>query len=386
MSEPDDNSISGAEPEERAPTLREIAEAAYDEGSSDESGDDGTPDRGDGRDARGRFAPKERAQSEGEAEDDSPPSPDKTTVEAQDRPDPAPKGTSNQPPEHWSAEDRAAFDRLPPDAKSFFMRRYSEMEADYTRKSQQNAQAVQAVNALYPIFQDPDIARSLQESGITALQAIDDWARLHKGAVSSNPQVKASVLYELAERMGFDPAKVFATNRPVDQNVPETLRNDPTFKYVANLTDRTTSDLRALRAEIQQFKQAESARLEQEAVGVTRSQIDAFADEKGQDGKPLRPYFDYVLPRVIAAFKADNTRDLRQVYDEACWADPEVRKHMLQAEQLRQQHAQSNQRAQQAARSNVRGITSPVAKPSQERKGNGSLRDTLENSADEVGF
>jgi hypothetical protein len=226
----------------------------------------------------------------------------------------------------------------------------------------------------------------MQEQGISPIQAVHDWARLHKAAVSANPRDRANVLVELAERMGFDPAKLFAPNRQVDPNVPEALRNDPTFKYVANLTDRTTSDLQALRAEIQQFKQAETQRLEAEAVGVTRSQIDAFADEKGQDGKPLRPYFDHVLPFIIDVFRLNPNADLNQTYDQACWANPEVRKHMLQAEQNRVHQQQSNQRAAQAARGNVRGLTSPVSKPSQDHKGNGSLRDTLENSADEVGF
>ena len=144
--------------------------------------------------------------------------------------------------------------------------------------------------------------------------------------------------------------------------------------------------MQALRAELQQFKQAETQRLEQEAVNVTRGSIDAFADEKGPDGQPLRPYFDHVVQRIIDAFRLNPNRDLNQTYEEACWADPNVRAHMLAAEQNRRSQQQSNERAKLAARSNVRGLTSPVSKPAQEKKGNGSLRDTLENSADEVGF
>ena len=110
------------------------------------------------------------------------------------------------------------------------------------------------------------------------------------------------------------------------------------------------------------------------------------ADEKDKDGRPLRPYFDAVLPYIIDAFRANPQRDLHQTYDEACWAHPQVREQMLQAERNRVSQQYSNERARVAARSNVRGLTSPVSKPSQEKKGNGSLRDTLENSADEVGF
>lgn len=385
----DDNSTFGDNdaPEPREPSLREIAEAAYDDVSEDnqDDGEDGPSDRGDGRDRRGRFAAnKERSQT-GEAEDE-PPSPDKP-AETQTQPDPA-RG-SNQPPEHWSAEDRAAFDRLPPDAKNFFMRRYSEMEADYTRKSQANAQAVQAVNALTPIFQDPDIARSLQENQLHPIQAVQDWARMHKAAISPDYRVRASTLYEIAERMGFDPAKVFATNRQPEPQLPDHLQKDPAVQFFANQASRTEGELQALRAQLQQlqqFQQTETQRSEDEALQRTRQSIDSFADEKGQDGRPLRPYFDRVMQRLINAYKMNPQQDMQQVYDEACWADPQIRKELMHAEWSRQQHSQSNQRAQQAVRSNVRGLTSPVSKPSQEKKGNGSLRDTLENSADEVGF
>ena len=68
------------------------------------------------------------------------------------------------------------------------------MEADYTRKSQQNATAVQAINALTPIFQDPDIARSLQENQMHPIQAIQDWARMHKAALSPDPRIRAGTL------------------------------------------------------------------------------------------------------------------------------------------------------------------------------------------------
>jgi len=66
--------------------------------------------------------------------------------------------------------------------------------------------------------------------------------------------------------------------------------------------------------------------------------------------------------------------------------DEKVRQDLLQAELSRQRNAHSNQRAQQAARSNVRGLTSPVSRQAPVKKGNGSLRDTLESSADEVGI
>src|SRR6187551_2265664 len=194
------NSTSGAEAPQ---SIREVAEAAYDEVTSP---DYEAPESGVARDERGRFAPKE-ARS-GEAEDEAPPSPE-VKAETPVPPDPAREG--NRPPDHWSAEDRAVFAKLPPDAQSMLQRRYSEMEADYTRKSQANASAVQAVNQLAPIFSDPDIQRSLSEWQMHPIAAIQQWAGFHKRAVSPHVQDRAGLLIDLATQMGFDPAKLFAT-------------------------------------------------------------------------------------------------------------------------------------------------------------------------------
>jgi hypothetical protein len=260
------------------------------------------------------------------------------------------------------------------------------MEADYTRKSQANAEAVQVTAALNPVFNDPEIMESLKLNNMHPVQAIYDWARLHKAAVSQNVQTRASVLYEIAERMGFDPAKVFARpSPPVD--LPPEKQNDPAVRYFAELQGRANNDIRALRAELNQFKEQENQRVEAEALKVTRSAIDAFADEKGPDGRPLRPHFDKVIAHITSMFKENPQRDIREAYETACWMDPEVRKILMTEEQNRARQQQANQRALQATKSNVRGMTSPVAKPpGPAKKGNGSLRDTLEASAEEVGF
>ncbi len=388
------NSISGGDdaPEPKQ-SLREIAEAAYDDISSQSDDDIGVEgaepspgDRGDGRDVHGRFVAKEPSQDAGEAKA-KPSSPETPPVETtQKTPDPAAQpGASNQLPEHWSAEDKAMFAKLPQDAQSFLMRRHTEMEADYTRKSQANAEAVQALHSLTPVFQDPDIAKSMQENNFTPMQAIMDWARLHKGAVSANPRDRATTLYEIAERMGFDPARVFAPSRPPVQ-LTEEQKRDPAIMYFADLHSKAVSDLQALRAELTQFKSSEEGRIQEEALRVTRGSIDAFADEKDAQGKPLRPHFDKVIGLIIESLTADPSRDIQSVYEQACWAHPDVRREMLQAEQNRIHQQQSNERARLAAKGNTRGLTSPVSKPTPNEKAQKGLRGALEASAEEVGF
>jgi hypothetical protein len=364
------NSTSG-DSAERPQSIREVAEAAYEEVTSPDS-EESPREGGVQRDERGRFAPKEARTGEHlDAE---------TPVKA---PDPARQG--NQPPDHWSAEDRAVFAKLPPDAQAMLQRRYSEMEADYTRKSQANASAVQAVNALAPIFSDPDIQRSLQEWQVHPVGAIQQWAGFHKRAVSPNFQDRAGLLIDLATQMGFDPAKLFAPNRPPEPQLPPGVKDDPAVRYLANQYGQTASEIQALRNQVQGIQRAEQQKYEQESLKVTRWSIDKYADEKGPDGRPLRPDFDEQLPYILELFQANPERDLQEAYETARRMNPKTFEALVAAEKARVHAQQSVDRAKAANRGNLRGMTAPVNKPTA-KTGNGTLRDILEASADEVGF
>lgn len=386
LNQPQNNSPSNgptpaAEVENRPlPSLRETIESAYD--AEPETTEGGQAQRN--RDTLGRFAAKDV--EPGEAEPRAP-SPEKPITEAQPKaPDPAPAGSSNQAPEHWSAEVKADFDKLPPEGKAILLKRHAEMEADYTRKSQAASGAVQFSNTLAPVFNDPDISRSMRENGLTPVQAIQTWAEVQKRALNPDVRERVSLLVDLSQRMGLDPARLFATAspQPVPGLRPED-QNDPAIRYFADHLGRTTSEIQTLRNELQQMRQAERQQREDESLKATRWGIDQFAAEAGADGRPLRPYFDAVLEDVIELFKANPERDLQDAYERAIWANPQVRAHMLTQQQQVHQSQNAVERAKLAARGNTRGMTSPVSKPTAQ-KGNGSLRDTLESSADEVGF
>ncbi len=133
------------------------------------------------------------------------------------------------------------------------------------------------------------------------------------------------------------------------------------------------------------MQQQDAERQNAEALKVTRWGIDSFAEEKDSNGKPLHPDFDLVLPEIIELFKANPDRDLREAYETARWMRADTRDKLLSQQRSSVEQKAADQRARQAVRGNVRGLTSPVSKPA-EPGGAGSLRDVIENSADEVGF
>jgi len=405
-----ENSQNGA-----PPSLRDIAEQAYDdleEGAEAQASEAPSEGPGEGpvegaaeetlgqddrpRDKSGRWVSKSEGTQPGEAIEPLDPAP-KPKIEVQKPPtDPAaaqvtPAARSNQVPEHWSAEDKATFAKLPKEGQQFLLKRHGDMEAEFTRKSQASAGAVQFTQALAPVFNDPQIAASLKAAGVHPVQAIQEWASWHRMGTSPNQEDKFKLLVGLTQRMGLDPARIFsALNQPpsaTSMGLSEEDLKDPAVKFIADHLGKTQSKLDAIERSQQQREQQEHQARAVQGVRYARSNIDGFADEKSKDGRQLRPHFDAVLPLIIDMFKANPNRNLAEAYDTACWAHPEVRKQLLAAEHYRTQSQSDVARARIAQRGNTRGITTPVARPNgADGPSKGSLRDTLERSADEVGF
>ena len=160
MPDSNPNPSNGADSQtEERPSLRDAAEAAWNEVVEDAPDDDGgsdddgliVDDSGRTRDKRGRWASKDA--QPGEA-DGSPSPDDESTAPPAAPADPAPQGSSNQPPQHWSAQDRELFSKLPPDGQEFLVRRHTEMERDY----QGRVQAAHVLGSLPPQARHPRLS------------------------------------------------------------------------------------------------------------------------------------------------------------------------------------------------------------------------------------
>jgi hypothetical protein len=374
MSDQSQHPTSNGADTEQPQSLREIAEAAYDSVLDQADVEDGVvqPDSsGQPRDERGRFIPKS---PEGEAAPEQAPSPSEETQETdQEHPAPAQPGQAAQPPSNWSAEDRANFEKLPPEGQQFLLRRHSEMESDYQKRVQATTLSNQFVNAVAPVFNDSAIAASLQ--GRSPVEAIHQWAFFHKRAIDPNPNNRIDLLFELADRMQLDPAVVFGRQAQVQAMAftPEELAN-PAFKKFADHIGMLTSRLQASESMWSNLQQGQ----QEAAFRAKRSEIDAFAATKNTDGTPAYPLFDAAMPIMMEIFRADPTKSMADCYHEAVAPFEAANKAKIEQQQ-------SLARAQAAARGNVRGTTAPVSKPAPPAGPRG-IRQVLEESADEVGF
>jgi len=375
-------------PETEAPeprlSLREVAEAAYDEvveisGDDDDDSSSGQNERQ--RDKYGRFVAADQAEDSGEAEAEEPPSPETDDTSQQpEQPHPAPEtGVAAQAPANWSAEARERFQKLPVEDQNFLLQRHHEMESDYQRRVQATAFSNQFVQAVTPVFNDPTIAESLRQENRSPIEAVYQWAGFHKRALSPELKDRVTLLFELANRMQIDPAAVFGLSAtPVSGLSKEDLAN-PAVKKIADTVGQTSARIQALEAEIQRRDQAHA----QAVVVSKRAEIDAFADQRNPDGSAAHPYFDHFLPVIMEHYRNNPNLSVQQCYDMAIGPIRAGEEARVKA-QITQQS--SVQRAQSAVRSNVRGMTAPVGKPSSANGSKRSLREVMEEAADEVGF
>jgi hypothetical protein len=388
--EPNPNANGAAEEQQAPRSLREVAEEAWtevvDEGEYE--GADETPPSGQPRDEFGRFAPR----SDTGEQTDEVPAPTESAPPTPAQPTQPPPGSSSEPPQHWSNEDRAMFARLPREGRDFLLRRHGDMERDYQSKAQASASAVNFTTALAPIFDDPVIAKSLNDVGANPYHAISEWAAFHKRALSNDPRERFGLLRDLAVQMNFDPAAVFAGHPSAAQQVqlpagiPPEVANSPAFRYITDQLNNALSSVTTLESKLTDYQSTGERQRQQEVFERTRADIYSYADEVDQQGRRLRPDFDTVIPQILDLVRANPATSIHDAYETARWMNPTTRSALIAAGHNAQSSAANVRRAQAAVRGNVRGSTTlPVAKPKPET-GKRSLRDVIDESAEEVGF
>src|SRR5215831_4784870 len=395
------NSNGSTQPEAPRRTLREVAEAAWDEVVEDAPDDDEespieepVDEGGQPRDKMGRFVAKEPSEpGEADGEEPTQPRPEITAPQPPEGTTQPAQAESSEAPANWSAEHRQLFDRQPPEVKAFILERHQSMEGDYQRRVQATVPATQFVQSVAPVFNDPTVAASLQHFGLSPSQAVQEWGAVHKRMFGPDMRDRYLLLSQLAQQMGIslNPAAASQSNQPVGQRPPgltqEELAN-PAIHWFADNVSQTSNAVAQLTNRLQQMEQAAAGREYAEAFQRVQWGINQLADEKGPDGQRLRPYFDdpEVAQVMTDLLRANPGRDVAQTYEQVQYMIPRIRAAISAAETAKAQAKKDAGRAAQAARSNIRGRTSPVTGPNAANGQARTLRETLEATADEIGL
>lgn len=188
---------------------------------------------------------------------------------------------------HWPDADKSIFSTLPRQVQQRWLDREKEQQRGLDAKFQEIAGFRREREVLDEMFQP--YSRDLELAGVNRPQFIQSLLGGHK-YLQESP--REAVLW-LCNQYGVDPTSLTQTQ---DDG------RDP----------KITSELSQLKAELQSMKSSHGQREHQE----TLSKVQGFAQAKGDDGKPLHPYFDEVGEEIVQLMKAGE-KNLETAYAKA---------------------------------------------------------------------
>jgi len=353
----------------------------------------------------GKFAKKE--ETEPKADDKEKPEAkakdDKTEVKAEepkaDDKQPDAKATdSKEPPANWSASDKAMFKLQPPDAQAFLLRRYKDMEAGFTKKSEALASLQKEFGPIDEMFK-PHL-ETLKAKGLTPAATIRAWANVETALANGRGvDVIAGMIKgynidkaQLAQALGF-------TSTGTAQPATEPAKTDQAAAGAQPiaLPPELATELQQLRARLDaqdSEKRNATIRTAQEREAAVEADITKFKSEANEAGELKHPFYEEVEPAMVALASSyvaskQPIPPLAELYETAVWANPSTRAAMLASQKAAEQTRLAEEARAKAASARRAGSSVTGAPGSGQAsapiRGEQSLREQLEEAAAELG-
>lgn len=263
----------------------------------------------------------EKEPSDDKADDDKP----KADAKPKDQPEKADDKPSDgplSPPNGWSKEAKAKWHELPEEVQQAAIKREQDV-AKFTSKSDEQRQLGIEIQKTV----DPYMPMIQAEGGnaVAAVQSLLNTAYLLR---TGSPQQKRDLMLQTAEQFGVD---------LTPQEQPQGGNSELTALQ---------SEIQQLRGMLTQQQQAEQQNFRNEV----QSELQAFAAD------PANQHFESVRAHMGALMTAGAASSLQDAYDQACWANPEVRATIQateRAEAERKRQAEAKATANEAKRKAV---------------------------------
>jgi hypothetical protein len=296
----------------------------------------------------------------------------------------------------WSAKDKETFAKLAPEAKELLLRRHKDMEAAFTRKTQDIAdfrKRYEPVDKIFEPYRD-----KMKAGGWTEQKLVEGWANVEKRLMDGDG---VNVVAGLMKGYNVDLAKVAQAMgyRPPAAAAP---RTDATGAEVpappaVNLPPEVIETLRDLRQRVDARDQKDmesTQRAAREAETRVMSDIEKFKSAQDDKGELQHPHFDELEADMTelasAAIAAKRpVPSLKDLYEKAVWANPSTRDAALAAREKAQQaksaaDARAKAAAAKKAGSSVHGAPGSGQAPQGTRPAARTLREELEANTAEA--
>jgi hypothetical protein len=274
---------------------------------------------------------------------------DQSDDQPTDQPDDSP--ASLDPPERWSADDKATFAALPPEAQSLVLKREGDVESHLSKRTQelsdQGKQYAALNEVIEPRRQSLIVDYGSEAAGLNTLFALSDMA-------TKDP---AGFIQYFAQQRGIDLESLQSTT---DESV------DPEINALRQ-------ELSQLRGTLTQTQQAEQHKHQGQLV----QQVEAFSQEKDTEGELAHPHFESVREHMAALFNVNPDLTLKDAYEQSVWANPETRKGLQEAQTKTQEAQRLTQAKAKAAAAEKAASTRPRASNGQFVEAKGTIEDTM---------
>lgn len=261
-----------------------------------------------GKDNDTSSAPTEQASAKGEADAEEKPSP------SGDESEPV------SPPEHWSAEDKEAFQKLDPYAREVLLRKEGQFSKGIEEKSLALKKWEEAIQPYQSLLAGTEPVQAVQR----LLQA--------QAYLNQNP---VEGIKWLMKSYGVE-----------DQFKPETPQegasdDDP---YMDPEVKRLRQELKQARDEQSQRERQAQERQRQQQLAV----IQQFQQEKDDEGNLKHPHFEELQPVMAGLLQAGRATDLEDAYQKAFMGHPEYIESEVKRRAEEQLKAEAAKKAEEA--------------------------------------
>lgn len=289
-------------------------------------------------------------------------------------PEPTTEGTqrdTSRPPSTWKPTARAEWAKLPPAVQAEIHRR----EADFMAGQSQLLPDAKFGASLRQVI-EPYRALISSQGGTPEI-AVSNLLRTAAVFAMGSPVQKQQAIASIAQEYGVD---LRALVQPGAEGAPQPAPPPPGDPRVDQIYQYLT----------QQEQQRAQAEAREREMAVSN-----WANAKDAAGNPLRPYVDDVASEMSAYMPlirqakpgASHADILQEAYEQACWANPEVRQLLLREQQTAAEAkrlADSQQRVAEAKRAASVNVPRRASIPSTGKPG--SLDETLRDTARQLGL
>lgn len=235
--------------------------------------------------------------------------PEDTADDVDEEDEPAPEDL--EAPEHWDEELTAAFDGIDSEAaKAAFLKKSNSMDKAFGDKNHKLSEQVKDYEKITELVAPWDA--QIKSSGMTPYDAISNVMNAYQG-LQQNPVAGVTQIINSLDKASQDAIlKEFIQDGDTAEGYV-----DPEIQGLRDKLERLTG----------QVQQTNQYSVDNERARVN-NQVELFRDAVGDDGKSLYPHFEAVESDMVSYIQQGHS--LKDSYDKAIWANPDVRAKMIE--------------------------------------------------------